>query len=103
VDQEVVWMRRLQRSVDAVREWEERIGSPEDVELKSSLAKDDAGLPGHPVRSAAWYGLVTAVDHLALGADLFRDGLTIRPSSLHGHANCATWCISGGLDLVRHP
>jgi hypothetical protein len=102
VDEEEVWLRRLQRSMEAVRDWEKCTGNPESVEPRSSLDKDDGGLPGHPVRSAAWYGLAAAVDHLALGADQTKDGLTVRPSSVFTVTRAAllgaspsVWVLSG--------
>jgi hypothetical protein len=103
VEEEKDWLGRLQRCVAAVRDWEQRISGFEDVEPRSSLDKDDAGLRGNPVRSAAWYGLVTAVDHLGLGADMTDRGLTLRPSALFTvtraallGASQAVWVLSGG-------
>lgn len=105
MDDDKVWLRRLQRCVSAVRDWEKRMADPDEVEPRSSLDKDDVGLRGHPVRSAAWYGLVTAVDHLGLGADLAEKGLTPRPSSLFTvtraallGASQAVWVLSGGRE-----
>ena len=105
MDDEELWLQRMQRAVDAVRLWEKRMDGPDVVESKSSLDKDDEGLPGHPVRSAAWYGIVTAVDHLALVADLSKN-LTLRPSSLFTvtraallGASQAVWVLTGGREV----
>lgn len=104
MDDGEMWRRRLEKSVDAVRQWEHRTGSPDEVEPRSSLDKDDEGLPGHPVRSAAWYGLITAVDHLALVADL-TNNLTLRPSSIFTvtraallGASQAVWVLTGSRE-----
>jgi len=103
------WSERLQQAVGAVRDWEKRITNLDDVESKSSIDQDDNGLPGHPVRSAAWYGLVAAVDHLALGADLADNGLTIRPTSIFTvtraallGASQAVWVLSGNREERRY-
>jgi hypothetical protein len=108
MDDDEAWRARLHRAVDAVRDWEKRTGQHEDVVPRSSLATDDRELPGHPVQSAAWYGLVTAVDHLALGADLVEKGLTLRPSSIFTFtraallgASQAVWVLSGNRDDRR--
>lgn len=74
----------------------------EHVASGSSLAKDDEGLIGNPVRSAARYGLLTAVDHLGLIADLAKDELTLRPSAIFTPARAAllgssqaVWILTG--------
>ncbi|MEW1984613.1 hypothetical protein [Pseudarthrobacter oxydans] len=108
MDNDDLWVVRLQRAMEAVREWEKRIGQHEEVAPRSSLDTDDRELPRHPVQSAAWYGLVTAVDHLALGADLADKGLTLRPSSIFTvtraallGASQAVWVLSGGREDRR--
>lgn len=99
------WRHRLEKSMKAVRQWEQRTSLPDEVEPRSSLDKDDEALPGHPVRSAAWYGLITAVDHLALVADLAKDDLTLRPSSIFTvtraallGASQAVWVMTGNRE-----
>ena len=108
MDDDEVWRARLERAVDTVRAWEKRTGQHEEVEPRSSLDADDGTLPGHPVQSAAWYGLVTAVDHLALGADLVDKGLTLRPSSIFTVTRAAllgasqsVWVLSGNREDRR--
>lgn len=102
------WSERLQQVVVSVRDWEKRIKDLNHVESKSSIGQDDDGLPGHPVRSAAWYGLVAAVDHLALGADLAENGLKIRPTSIFTVTRAAllgasqtVWVLSGNQEERR--
>lgn len=99
---EELWLKRLQRSITAIRGWEPRMGEHELVAPGSSLAKDDEGLIGNPVRSAARYGLITAVDHLGLIADLAKDELTLRPSAIFTPARAAllgssqaVWILTG--------
>ncbi len=97
-----LWLKRLQRSITAIRGWEPRMGEHELVAPGSSLAKDDEGLIGNPVRSAARYGLITAVDHLGLIEDLAKDELTLRPSAIFTPARAAllgssqaVWILTG--------
>lgn len=103
-DKDEAWQRRIKRCVDAVRQWEPRTREPDTIEPGSSLHSDDQHWKSFPASSAAWYGLVTAVDHLALVADQTQDGtnLRLRPSSpftvtraaLLG-ASQAVWVLSG--------
>jgi hypothetical protein len=104
-----VWLGRFRDSAIAVRHWEQRLEDPDDVAPGSSIDKDDAGLVGHPVRSAAWYGLITAVGHLAMVADLTKGGLTLRPSSFFTFtraallgASQAVWLLSGSREERRY-
>lgn len=98
---EEIWLQRLQKCVDAARQWETRTPGLDDVESGSLLEQDDEPLPGTPVRSAASYGLITAIEHLALIADL-SSNLTLRPSSLFTVTRAAllaasqtVWVLSG--------
>lgn len=107
MDTEETWLNRLQKCVDAVRQWEPRTPGVDEVEEGSLLEQDDGPLPGSPVRAAASYGLVAAVDHLALIADL-SSSLTLRPSSMFTVTRAAlmassqtVWVLSGGQDERR--
>lgn len=108
MDGDKIWWGRLRLAMKAVRHWERRTGERDEVEPGSSIAKDDDGLTGHPVRTGAWYGLIVAVDHLGLVADLIRDGLTLRPSSIFTvtraallGASQAVWLLSGSREDRR--
>lgn len=57
IDSDEVRSARPQRCLEAARSWEQRVGFPDKIEPQSSLDKDDEGLSGNPVRSAAWAGL----------------------------------------------
>ncbi|MCQ1986001.1 hypothetical protein [Arthrobacter sp. zg-Y844] len=99
--EEGIWIQRLEKCVEAARRWETLTPGIDEVEDGSLLHQDDDGLPGTPVRSAASYGLVASIDHLALIADLSRD-LTLRPSSLFTVTRAAllaasqtVWVLSG--------
>ncbi|MEO5317461.1 hypothetical protein PV761_02545 [Arthrobacter sp. CC3] len=105
MDDEELWRLRLQKVVDAVRSWEVRIERPDEIAARSSIDRDDEGLPGHPVRSAAWYGLIAAVDCLGLVADLSKE-LTLRPSSMFTStraallgASQAVWVLTGTREV----
>lgn len=107
-ESEALWMARLERCLDAARSWEKRIPAPDAVTPGSSLAGDDKGLVTAPVRTAAWSGLLSAVDHLALMADLARDELNLRPTSLFTPtraallgASQAVWVLSGNRPTRR--
>lgn len=96
-----VWNGRLKRSVLAARDWEQRTPGLDAVAKHSSLEKDDAPLPGRPVHAAASYGLIAAVDHLGLVADLSSSPVK-RPSSIFTvtraallGASQAVWVLSG--------
>lgn len=109
MDEDEVWWGRIQFSMNAVREWEKRTRDRDVVEQGSSIDADDDGLVGHPVRTGAWYGLITAVDHLGLVADLTRDGLTLRPSSIFTvtraallGASQAVWLLSGSREERKY-
>lgn len=100
--EEAAWIKRVQRSMSAVRQWESRLPSPDPVEAGSSIATDDMDLPGAPAQSAAWYGISTAVEHLALVADLAKNELTLRPTAIFTTtraallgASQAVWVLSG--------
>lgn len=102
-----IWLNRLQKCVEATRQWETLTPGLDEVEKGSSLDKDDETLPGSPVRAAASYGLVAAVDHLALIADL-SSNLTLRPSSMFTVTRAAllaasqtVWVLSGTQDERR--
>lgn len=108
MDGDEIWWGRLRLAMKAVRHWERRTGERGEVEPGSSIARDDDGLTGHPVRTGAWYGLIVAVDHLGLVADLTRDGLTLRPSSIFTvtraallGASQAVWLLSGSREDRR--
>ncbi|TSE15015.1 hypothetical protein B1A87_002870 [Arthrobacter sp. KBS0703] len=101
-ESESLWLGRLDRCLDAARSWEKRLAAPDPVTPGSSLAGDDKGLVTAPVRTAAWSGLLSAVDHLGLMADLARDELNMRPTSLFTPtraallgASQAVWVLSG--------
>lgn len=102
-ENEQLWSARIKKCFDAARAWEPRIATPGMVEPGSSLAGDDKGLVTAPVRTAASSGLLSAVDHLALMADLpGDDGLNMRPTSLATPARAAllgasqaVWVLSG--------
>ena len=74
-ESEKLWLSRFQRCVGAAQDWVPRLATPDTVMPGSSLAGDDKGLITDPVRTAAWSGLLSAVDHLALMADLARGEL----------------------------
>lgn len=95
--------RRLQDCLDLLGQWEERILATDALMVApgSSLAKDDRGLNGPHMRTSAWIGLVTAVDHLSLAADtLSGPGLrgssffTVTRAALVG-ASQTVWVLSG--------
>lgn len=101
-ENEQMWHDRLLKCFAVARAWEPRIAAPDEVEAGSSLAGDDKGLATAPVRGAAWSGLLSAVDHLALMADLARDELNMRPTSLFTPtraallgASQAVWVLTG--------
>lgn len=107
-ENEQLWHGRLLKCFAAARAWESRITAPDEVEAGSSLASDDKGLVTAPVRGAAWAGLLSAVDHLALMADLARDELNMRPASLFTPtraallgASQAVWVLTGGRPTRR--
>ena len=79
---EVRWQKRPQRSITSIRGREPQMGGHEPVAPGSSLPKDDRGLIVDPVRSAALYEPITAVDRLGLIADPAKDELTLRPSTI---------------------
>lgn len=96
-----MWNVRLKRSVEAAQQWEHRTPGLDDVDERSSLNKDDSPFPNNPVRSAASYGLIAAIDHLGLAADL-SSFPTKRPSSIFTvtraallGASQAVWVLSG--------
>lgn len=103
------WHDRILKGFEAARAWEVRIAAPDRIEPGSSLAVDDKGLVSDPVRSAAWSGLLSAVDHLALMADLpGDDGLNMRPTSMYTPARAAllgasqaVWVLSGNRTARR--
>jgi hypothetical protein len=103
-----MWHERLLRCFDAARAWEPRIASPDKIEQGSSLRVDDQGLVSGPVRTAAWSGLFSAVDHLALMAELAEGELNMRPTSLFTPtraallgASQAVWVLSGNRPTRR--
>ncbi|MGX1161021.1 hypothetical protein FBY31_0615 [Arthrobacter sp. SLBN-100] len=105
---ETLWMARLERCFDAARSWQQRLATPDTVTSGSSLAGDDKGLVTAPVRTAAWSGLLSAVDHLALMTDLARDELNMRPTSVFTPtraallgASQAVWVLSGNRATRR--
>jgi hypothetical protein len=107
-ESEKLWLGRFERCVEATRAWEPRIAAPDQVTPGSSLAEDDKDLVTAPVRTAAWSGLLSAVDHLALVADLAREELAMRPTSLFIPtraallgASQAVWVLSGNRPLRR--
>lgn len=107
-ESEALWLGRFERCIDAARSWDKRIAAPDPVTPGSSLAGDDKGLVTAPVRTAAWSGLLSAVDHLALMADLARDELNMRPTSLFTPtrsallgASQAVWVLSGNRTSRR--
>ncbi|ACL42013.1 hypothetical protein Achl_4062 (plasmid) [Pseudarthrobacter chlorophenolicus A6] len=107
-DSETLWMARLERCFGAARSWEKRLATPDAVTPGSSLAGDDKGLVTAPVRTAAWSGLLSAVDHLALMTDLAREELNMRPTSLFTPtraallgASQAVWVLSGNRETRR--
>lgn len=108
-ESEHLWAARIERCFDAARDWAPRIAAPEEVEGGSSLAGDDKALVTAPVRTAAWAGLLSAVDHLALMTDLPGDeGLNMRPTSLYTPARAAllgasqaVWVLGGGTRATR--
>jgi hypothetical protein len=107
-ESEKQWLARFERCVEATRGWEPRLAAPDAVTPGSSLAGDDNGLVSAPVRTAAWSGLLSAVDHLALMADLARDELNMRPTSLFTPtraallgASQAVWVLSGNRTSRR--
>lgn len=107
-ENERLWLARFEKCVDAARAWEERLASPDSVEPGSSLASDDKDLLTAPVRTAAWSGILSAVDHLALMADLSRGELNMRPTSLFTPtraallgASQAVWVLSGNRPIRR--
>ncbi|PTT67014.1 hypothetical protein [Arthrobacter sp. HMWF013] len=108
VENDGMWHRRLLRCFDAARAWEPRIASQDKVEPGSSLAGDDKGLVTAPVRTAAWSGLLSAVDHLALMTDLAQCELNMRPTALFTPtraallgASQAVWVLSGNRATRR--
>lgn len=107
-DDDQEWQARLLRCFDAARIWEPRLASPDTPEPGSSLAVDDKDLVTAPVRTAAWSGLLSAVDHLALMTDLAKDELNMRPTSLYTPARAAllgasqaVWVLTGNRETRR--
>lgn len=108
-ESEQLWAGRIERCFDAALAWSPRIAAPDAVEPGSSLAGDDKELVSAPVRTAAWSGLLSAVDHLALMTDLRgEDGLTMRPTSLYTPARAAllgasqaVWVLGGATRAIR--
>lgn len=101
------WHVRLRKQVLAVRQWEQRTPGLDPVDDRSSLDVDDMPLPGNPVREAASYGLIAAVDHLGLAVDL-SDAPSQRASALFTvtraallGASQAVWVLSGGREERR--
>lgn len=100
------WQRRIQRSIDAVRAWEKRIPHPDEIERGSSLSRDDKAWPDLSASRVAWGGMTAAVDHLALGADLMKDEINLRPTSFFTvtrtallGASQALWVLSGSREI----
>src|SRR4051794_23219429 len=107
-ENEEIWHGRLLRCFETARLWAPRIASPDEIEPGSSLAGDYQGLVTAPVRTAAWSGLLSAVDHLALMTDLAEGGLNMRPTSLFTPtraallgASQAVWVLSGNRPTRR--
>lgn len=108
MNEDEVWTKRIERCTAAVRQWESRMNLPDKVEPGSSIAGDDQGVIGAPAQSAAWYGIATAIDHLALVADLTKGGLNFRPSSIFTvtraallGASQAVWILGGSRNERR--
>lgn len=107
MSEDEVWKVRLHKSVVAVRQWELRTPGLDTVDKHSSIDKDDDPLPGSPVRTAASYGLIAAIDHLGLAADLSGTSsqrassmFTITRAALLG-ASQAVWVLSGNREERR--
>lgn len=114
MDDEDPWLDRIQRSVNAIHDWEQRTQQPESPEPDSLLAKDDQLHPKHPASLVAWSSISAAVDHLGLAADsLEREGgARLRPTAFYSVCRSAlvagsqaVWVMSGTrqqrLDRVR--
>lgn len=107
---EQAWRQRLDASFEMIKGWSERPKRVEEAPPGSLLARDDADLRGH-VQSGAWYGIVTAIDHLNLLTDTFgsEQGVQLRPSSpftvtrgaLLG-ASQTVWMLAPNTRRIRH-
>lgn len=65
------WESRIGQVRTAVTAWRQRLLDPDEPELGSSLATDDATYPGMPCSQLAWWGMSVGVEHIDATLRLF--------------------------------
>jgi hypothetical protein len=97
------WQERYNRAADVVEKWSARLREDVgQVDPGSPLAGDDASAPDHGVSGVAWWGILSAVDHLATATAALKGAegslrpyapFTLTRSALVGAAH-AVWVLS---------
>ncbi|MFF4433848.1 hypothetical protein ACFYZ4_32415 [Streptomyces sp. NPDC001513] len=82
---EMNWNVRVPRMDEIVQSWEKRTSgsTPERIDPGSSLGADDRLFPEFTVSSAAWHGLVTAVEHTGFTFTALSATRTMYPSAYY--------------------